>query len=94
MWKARAYLALSVIVPFAVLDFAYVFSVWNPFTLHIDTSLNRLVLQQIPGAMLFVALQCADQFKTRSPAPIERLEAQSRQTRQSRSLASPNVTGA
>src|SRR5205807_623946 len=34
--RTRAYVALSAVVPFAVLDLAYVFSVWNPYTMHID----------------------------------------------------------
>jgi hypothetical protein len=57
--RARVYLAACTVVPPFVLGAVYVYSVWVPFTRHVEWSLDRLILQQAPVAMLFVATQVA-----------------------------------
>jgi hypothetical protein len=60
-WIPQAYAALSVIAPLMVFGLGYVFSQWEPFTNHMMYSFDRLVLQQVPMAVLFVALQLSGQ---------------------------------
>lgn len=54
---ARGYLAFAVLFPLGLLACAFLFSIWEPFTFHIDTALPRLMLHTAPAAALFVALQ-------------------------------------
>jgi hypothetical protein len=53
----RVYLLVAALLPLVVLCGAYVFSVWDPFTRHIETSLYRLVLHAVPVAVFLAALQ-------------------------------------
>ena len=54
--RRSGYLALSVLVPFGILDATYMLSRWEPFTDHIETSLDRLIAQQVPVAQFFLAV--------------------------------------
>jgi hypothetical protein len=54
---ATLYLWGVTIFPIVGLSFTFVFSVWEPFTLHIDLSLERLLLHALPMAWYFVAIQ-------------------------------------
>jgi hypothetical protein len=54
--RRSAYLALSVLVPLGILDAAYMLSRWEPFTDHIENSLDRLIAQQVPVAQFFLAV--------------------------------------
>ncbi len=54
--RRSAYLALSVLVPLGILDATYMLSRWEPFTDHIETSLDRIIAQQVPVAQFFLAV--------------------------------------
>lgn len=59
---ARAYLAASVLIPLLALALGYLYSQWEPFTVHVGFSVDRLALQQAPVAVLFVALQLGNRL--------------------------------
>ncbi len=52
-------LALAVVVPLGLASSAYVMSAWDPFIVHVRSSLARLVLQVAPVAVLLVAVSLA-----------------------------------
>jgi hypothetical protein len=54
---SRVYLLVAALLPLVVLCGAYVFSIWDPFTRHIETSLYRIVLHGMPAAVFLAALQ-------------------------------------
>jgi hypothetical protein len=54
------YLCLSAIVPVLLLASTFLFSAWEPFTLHLDLSLERLFLHVSPLAWYFVVTQTRD----------------------------------
>ncbi len=57
---ATLYLWGSAVAPFLLLTFTFTFSVWEPFTTHMDLSLDRLLLHTLPLVWYFIALQTAD----------------------------------
>ena len=51
------HLMLLIILPIALLNFAFVLSSWEPFSTHIAVSIERLILPTVPLAWYFIALQ-------------------------------------
>lgn len=51
---------ISVVLPILLLSISFVFSVWDDYTLHVDTALSRLVLHTVPLAWLFIAKQSSE----------------------------------
>ena len=62
IWRRRdltrpgpLFLWIFTIIPLLLLNAAFVFTSWKPFTLHLDNAVDRLVMQVVPLAWLFVA---------------------------------------
>jgi hypothetical protein len=66
-------LALAVVVPLALYLVPYVFSALQPYEMHVETSIDRLVLQVAPLAVLALALVLgeAENPKRQTPSPQE-----------------------
>jgi hypothetical protein len=59
-------LALAVLVPLALYLVPYVFTALQPYEMHVETSIDRLVLQVAPVAVLVLAL-CLENSKAQNP---------------------------
>lgn len=55
--EARWHILLLIILPVASLSFAFILSSWQPFTTHINISLERLILHTVPLAWYLIVLQ-------------------------------------
>ena len=54
---ATVYVGMSVFLPLLMLSLSFVFSIWKPYTAHLDLALDRLLLQPVPIAWYFIAIQ-------------------------------------
>ncbi|MBI4675645.1 MAG: hypothetical protein HY741_28710 [Chloroflexi bacterium] len=54
---SNLYLWLGIVIPITAFSAAFVFSAWQPFTEHLELSMDRLVLQVTPLVWYFIALQ-------------------------------------
>jgi hypothetical protein len=61
-------LALALVVPLAAYLVPYVFSALQPYEMHVETSIDRLVLQVAPVAVLALVLCVASPPRRASPA--------------------------
>jgi hypothetical protein len=65
----RAFLLWLVVAHLALLQFVYTFSTWVPYTDHVASSIDRLVFQVLPLALLLLALSVP---RLRRPERVER----------------------
>jgi hypothetical protein len=62
-------LALALIVPLCLYLVPYVFTALQPWEMHVETSIDRLVLQLVPVAVLGLALVLADEENSKHQIP-------------------------
>jgi hypothetical protein len=63
------YLALAVVLPLALFSVSYLFSLWSPVTLHVESSFQRLLLQLALPAIVLIAWKTAALLPAARPAP-------------------------
>ncbi|HEX7976117.1 MAG TPA: hypothetical protein VF498_17040 [Anaerolineales bacterium] len=56
----EGYLLVSVLAYIGLMSGAFLFSAWQPFTLHIESALQRLLLHVAPAALLFVSARMGE----------------------------------
>ncbi|OQZ00047.1 MAG: hypothetical protein B6D41_00430 [Chloroflexi bacterium UTCFX4] len=77
---ADGYVWASAVIPFVLLQLSFVFSIWTPFTHHLELASERLCLHGIAIAWYWIALQAGsldDWFKQWAALRARRVESNS-----------------
>lgn len=61
--RRTLFLAGAVAVPLGIFSFPYLFSLWNPVTLHVENSFSRILLQLSLPAIVLIAWRTAALFR-------------------------------
>lgn len=61
--RRTLFLAGAVLVPLGIFSFPYLFSRWNPVTLHVENSFSRILLQLSLPAIVLIAWRTAALFR-------------------------------